>query len=31
MSNWERIRNEPVARLFVLSLLFWERMSKDVH
>jgi uncharacterized protein (UPF0332 family) len=31
LSNWERIRNEPAVRLFLLSLLFWERMSKDVH
>jgi hypothetical protein len=31
MRNWESIRNEPIARLFILALLFWERMSKGVH
>jgi hypothetical protein len=31
MANWEQIRNEPIARLFMLSLLFWERMSKSVR
>jgi hypothetical protein len=28
MSEWRQIRNDPCARLFLLSLLYWERMSK---
>ncbi len=31
MANWETVRIEPIARLFILSLLVWERMSKSVH
>jgi hypothetical protein len=30
-ANWEEVHHEPIARLFILSLLFWERMSKGVR
>jgi len=31
IAGWEVVRDEPSARLYLLSLLFWDRMTKSTR
>lgn len=31
IAGWENVRSEPTARLYLTSLLFWDRMSKALR